>query len=540
MPKKLTPAQKEEQRKIRLEYAKKYYMANRDKLIKYAREKCKYANKRIYLEDDDPTKGKQFKKISEKDPDFSRSETQKAIVELPPKKPRRAPLPPKPLPPKPKKKIILKPPPSPPQKPKKEEPKPKKEEPKPKKEELTTNEKLKKLLSPDHPKFNKTQELLEKIGIINIYEHYLLENDQITLPFKFVKNKSSKCKISSDDLIKMYFNPKYDIVFDRVLLTFKNTAIGIHTKMKMYKLSKKYIYHTNEYKDWLNIDNVYDYVYNNKMNKEIDDCIKKIKKYMIISNYLHIITDKEKNDYSKKLSILRDSIGNVDEDGVYLIYADYYLLKNISIYYNDGSNVNEILKNINDFYRTIPIKVMDYINKLPKKEEPKEEQKEEPKEKEEVYENIKQFLDIQNELSSDKAHKYLSNDLSVKVYLLDILRRNNNDCYTRDQYGNILNEMNLSGQYSKILNVPKKAVEIIVDDYIRCKKKGKMILIPIGLKPSQSTGHANMLILNYHRNEIELFEPHGKKVATRKLHNTLQTFTDNFNKVLKIINYLTL
>jgi hypothetical protein len=170
----------------------------------------------------------------------------------------------------------------------------------------------------------------------------------------------------------------------------------------------------------------------------------------------------------------------------------------------------------------------------PKKEEPKEEQKEEPKNKEEVFENIKQFLDIQNELSSDKAHKYLNNDMSVKVYLLDILRRNNNDCYTHDQYGNILNEMLLSGQYSKIVNVPKKGVEIIVDDYIRCKKKGKMILIPVGLKPSQSTGHANMLILNYHRNEIELFEPHGKRVSKpRRLYETLQTFTDNFNKVLK-------
>jgi len=98
MPKKLTDEEKKRQKEKKLAYAKKYYAENRDKLIKYARNKCKYSKKRVFLEDDDPTESKMFKKfVSNNTPDFSRSEIQKAMIELPPKKPRKAPLPPKPV-----------------------------------------------------------------------------------------------------------------------------------------------------------------------------------------------------------------------------------------------------------------------------------------------------------------------------------------------------------------------------------------------------------------------------------------------------------
>jgi hypothetical protein len=41
-------------REKKLAYAKSYYMANRDALIKYARNKCDYKKKRVALEDDNP------------------------------------------------------------------------------------------------------------------------------------------------------------------------------------------------------------------------------------------------------------------------------------------------------------------------------------------------------------------------------------------------------------------------------------------------------------------------------------------------------
>lgn len=205
MPKILTVEQKAEQKKIRLAYAKKYYLANRDRLIKYAREKCKYAGKRVYLESDDPTKGKAFKKKLKKDPDFSRSKTQKDMIELPPKKPRKAPLPPKPVKkekPKPKKKFIIK-------------------EDKPKPKIVKTKKKI--ILKPadDEP---KKDEPTAKTRVTELYKLILKLNNsknnlvdyQLNFPSvkKYVNELNdyeTKIKNITKNLIEKTFNKKYDV-----------------------------------------------------------------------------------------------------------------------------------------------------------------------------------------------------------------------------------------------------------------------------------------------------------------------------------------
>ena len=207
MPKILTAEQKAEQKKIRLAYAKKYYLANRDRLIKYAREKCKYAGKRVYLESDDPTKGKAFKRISKKDPDFSRSEIQKAIVELPPKKPRKAPLPPKPV----KKSVATS----------------SKDDAKPKKKFIIKEDKPKPVIKKTKKKFiikEPKEEPTAKTRVTELYKLILKLNNSknnlvdYQLNFPSVKKYNNelndyetKIKNITKNLIEKTFNKKYDV-----------------------------------------------------------------------------------------------------------------------------------------------------------------------------------------------------------------------------------------------------------------------------------------------------------------------------------------
>ena len=61
--------------------------------------------------------------------------------------------------------------------------------------------------------------------------------------------------------------------------------------------------------------------------------------------------------------------------------------------------------------------------------------------------------------------------------------------------------------------------------FLECKKNNKSVVIPYSFNISgDSGGHANMLIFNHKRNEVEHFEPHG---------NRADHLTDEQNKVLE-------
>ena len=47
----------------------------------------------------------------------------------------------------------------------------------------------------------------------------------------------------------------------------------------------------------------------------------------------------------------------------------------------------------------------------------------------------------------------------------------------------------------------------MADSYIRCRNRGKMLVVPV---LTLNNTHENILIFNFHRREIERFEPHGK------------------------------
>ena len=51
----------------------------------------------------------------------------------------------------------------------------------------------------------------------------------------------------------------------------------------------------------------------------------------------------------------------------------------------------------------------------------------------------------------------------------------------------------------------KNILSSIVDGYIRCKKHGKILVVFLAIKYNAKARHANMLIFNYHRNEIKKF-----------------------------------
>lgn len=113
-----------------------------------------------------------------------------------------------------------------------------------------------------------------------------------------------------------------------------------------------------------------------------------------------------------------------------------------------------------------------------------------------------------------------------EFYMLYVLSKNNSDCSVSKRiidafYDNI-------GGAKKVLKVNK---DEIVKDLIRCRKRGKMLVLPIG-----TNTHQNNLIFNHIRNEVERFEPHGytrQKEGTDKDNLGLTPALKEINKALK-------
>tara|TARA_R110002167_G_scaffold198187_4_gene401237 strand:- start:2436 stop:3569 length:1134 start_codon:yes stop_codon:yes gene_type:complete len=53
----------------------------------------------------------------------------------------------------------------------------------------------------------------------------------------------------------------------------------------------------------------------------------------------------------------------------------------------------------------------------------------------------------------------------------------------------------------------------LAERYLECKKNGRSLVIPLSIFVKDGGGHANLLLFNHIRKELEHFEPHGSKAS---------------------------
>ena len=154
---------------------------------------------------------------------------------------------------------------------------------------------------------------------------------------------------------------------------------------------------------------------------------------------------------------------------------------------------------------------------------------------------LEEVLKLEKLKGKNTPIPYKCNQFVEPFMLLYILKKNKNDCVVRfsrasDYISSGSSIFNLKASKNKIVSNPTIRDEV-KKAYLICKKNKKMLVIPVS-KP----GHANMLIFNYHRDEVELFEPHGSyKWRGDKPHdlfikNVKLQFIDKLGLNLKFIS----
>lgn len=142
--------------------------------------------------------------------------------------------------------------------------------------------------------------------------------------------------------------------------------------------------------------------------------------------------------------------------------------------------------------------------------------------------SVEEIVDIAFNNRIDGSKKYVAfkgtrnNHL---LYMLYTLGRNNNDCAVDPE---LMSDIFFNDGGSK--KVIRKNMDKIQKAVVRCAKRGKMLCIPV-----KRSGHANMLIFNFHRKEVERFEPHGysDKKGTDKDNLGLGAVIKEMNKYFK-------
>jgi hypothetical protein len=144
---------------------------------------------------------------------------------------------------------------------------------------------------------------------------------------------------------------------------------------------------------------------------------------------------------------------------------------------------------------------------------------------------LKEILDQYKTRSSKKVIPYICLKFVEHLMLLHVLKINKNDCsYDVQTFGD------LSAGY-KTMNYKKSFMKHIREHYVRCKKNNKLLVVPLAI---MSGKHANVLIFNPHRNEVERFEPHGSssghRVDNEKINLKIKEFVEEVDSTLKYIS----
>jgi hypothetical protein len=149
-----------------------------------------------------------------------------------------------------------------------------------------------------------------------------------------------------------------------------------------------------------------------------------------------------------------------------------------------------------------------------------------------MSEGVKEILDTYKKMKSTKVIPYGCFSFVEHMMLLHILKINKNDCsYDIKTYGN------LQAGY-KSMSYKKSFVKHIREHYYRCKKNNKMLVVPFNILSGK---HANVLMFNPFRNEVERFEPHGhftlsERFDDDKINAKVEKFVEEIDSTLKYIS----
>lgn len=158
------------------------------------------------------------------------------------------------------------------------------------------------------------------------------------------------------------------------------------------------------------------------------------------------------------------------------------------------------------------------------KPKPKPKTKVETEEKEEEKHNtilpeltkkdVEIFIRNQAKLSSSEPVMYSTVESFSSLMMMYLLEQTKNECAVPSRTG-LYFTINAPGDR---IQIDSDELEKIYKAYEKCKKKNKILVIPITIDTGK-TLHANMLIINFHRNEVERFEPHGRQTIIQGVHS---------------------
>jgi len=225
--------------------------------------------------------------------------------------------------------------------------------------------------------------------------------------------------------------------------------------------------------------------------------------------------EKYKNDTKAPLEFMEQTINTLK--------FNYSILELEYSLYPKGKELSEKYENlIEDMNKTL-IKIIDKNPEI--------------KEMREVIEGMKN-------LSTDEPVPYTSLGYFNSYFLLYILKKHKNDCAMSDLYEIkfLKNKIiKYKGKSNKFSDATKwnfnELAEKLYKQYKKCKKEGKILVLLLTLS-GKGSGHQNMLIFNYHRNEVERFEPHGSRTGSYYWNSEeidKQIYTNIVDKMNKII-----
>ena len=137
--------------------------------------------------------------------------------------------------------------------------------------------------------------------------------------------------------------------------------------------------------------------------------------------------------------------------------------------------------------------------------------------------------------STSDVFPYICNTSIQKLMLIHLLETNKTGCaYDVRKFGfvDVGNKMHIHKLNSKKGQVITSAfIKHIKQQYERCKSMGRLMVMPISIYNNE---HANVIIFNPFRNEVERFEPHGANTHIdgfndTKVNEQLQQFVDKLD-----------
>ena len=166
---------------------------------------------------------------------------------------------------------------------------------------------------------------------------------------------------------------------------------------------------------------------------------------------------------------------------------------------------------------------------------------------------IKEYLTLEVKKSSDEPVVYQVDNHIIPIMYLHIQEKNNQNCFFNNfDFGSNKPFKSIDRENYSILTdgnkiiIDDKTIKNLVLSYEDCPEKNKIMIVPFTLQSRLKTknkktswAHANILIFNSIRNEIERFEPHGKETSATGLSNNvlesniLKHIVKPFNKLAK-------